>query len=208
MWQSSLCAGVFALPVLILTTTVVCVKLQVGLSHVMGLQKVVHHANNGVCRLSSLRSLINKVVDLQTKKAESNSGVFVFYLEHSYLSWYSLAAHPKDSTLSWYQKVHRTWLLWITVIMLRYNHHCMLLHVWPHLLGHIKWKVYWCFAVAAERSMVAVVGTHFRLWTAHESLCVTACRGSGNMTALWWQAWCVLQLLWWSGGVFHTGEVK
>ena len=39
------------LPVLILTATVVCMKLQVGLSHVKGLQKVVHHANNGVCPL-------------------------------------------------------------------------------------------------------------------------------------------------------------
>ena len=41
-------ACVFFVPVLILTTTVVCMKLQVGLSQVMCLQKVVHHANYGV----------------------------------------------------------------------------------------------------------------------------------------------------------------
>lgn len=106
---------VFFVPVLILTTTVVCMKLQVGLSQVMGLQKVVHHANYGVCPFSSLCSLVNKVVDLKSNKHRVIQ-VF-FYLEHIYLSWYPLTAHTKYSTLSWCQKVHRTWLLWIAGVV-------------------------------------------------------------------------------------------
>ena len=73
---------VFFVPVLILTTTVVCMKLQVGLSQVMCLQKVVHHANYGVCPFSSLCSLVNKVVNLKNNKHRVIQ-VF-FYLEHIY----------------------------------------------------------------------------------------------------------------------------
>ena len=58
-------ACVFFVPVLILTTTVVCMKLQVGFSQVMCLQKVVHHAYYGVCPFSSLCSLVSEVVDLK-----------------------------------------------------------------------------------------------------------------------------------------------
>ena len=97
-------ACVFLVPVLILTTTVVSPKLC--------LQKVVHHTNYGVCPFSSLCSLFNKVKNNKHWVIQ----VF-FYLEHIYLSWYPLTAHTKYSTLSWCQRVHRTWLLWITGVV-------------------------------------------------------------------------------------------
>ena len=52
------------IPVLILTRAIICMQMQVGLSKIVILQKVMKHGDDTVCTFANIVRFINEIVDL------------------------------------------------------------------------------------------------------------------------------------------------
>ena len=58
-------------PILVLSTAVICVQMQICFPHAVVLKEVMQHTNDAVCSLSGVHCLINKVVHLNKMKLKT-----------------------------------------------------------------------------------------------------------------------------------------